>query len=329
MTTPETLAFRSQLLERRALLQSAYAARLESADLARLLNEVDSALERMEHGKYGLCETCHDPIEPERLMADPLVRFCLAHLTEQEQTALEQDIELAGRIQATLLPSRTLKAGIWDACYHYEAAGPVSGDYCDLIPSEAGSLFFVTGDVSGKGVASSLLMSHLHAIFRSLLSVGLPIPALLERANRVFCESTLPSFYATLVCGLAGPSGEIEICNAGHCPPLVVRKGETTTLPASSLPLGLFCGGQFPSRRVRLDPDDYLVLYTDGVTEARARNDEEYTVDRLLKTLKRSHGLSPQQVAGACLNDLRDFTSGNMKSDDLTLMVIRRVRAVV
>jgi sigma-B regulation protein RsbU (phosphoserine phosphatase) len=324
MTTPETLAFRSQLLDRRARLQSARAARLESADLTRLLGEIDSALERMEQHTYGLCEVCHDPIEPDRLMADPLVRFCLAHLTDQQQAALEKDIELAGRIQATLLPSRNVKGGGWEASYHYEPAGPVGGDYCDLLPSASGGLFFVTGDVSGKGVASSLLMPHLHAIFRSLLSVGMPIGTLMETANRLFCESTLPSFYATLVCGHADAGGEIEICNAGHCPPVLFAKGETLTIAANSLPLGLFCAGEYPSRRMRLGAGDYLILYTDGLTEARSKCDQEYTIERLTKTLKNCYGLPTQAVASTCLGDLQDFLEGAPKSDDLTLMVIRR-----
>ena len=81
------------------------------------------------------------------------------------------------------------------------------------------------GDVAGKGVAASLLMSHIHATFRTLLSMGSPIEEMLERANRLFATSTMPSHYATLACGFASPTGELEICNAGHCPPLVLRDG--------------------------------------------------------------------------------------------------------
>jgi len=259
-------------------------------------------------------------------MADPLIRFCLAHLTAEQQEVLQEDLDLAVRIQDTLLPSRHLRSGGWEACYHYEPAGPVSGDYCDLIAT-GGGLFFVTGDVSGKGVASSLLMSHLHAIFRSLLSVGMPIGSLLERANRVFCESTLPSFYATLVCGHAHPTGEIEICNAGHCPPLLVRPGEIAPVEAAALPLGLFGTGTFAARSIRLEPGDGLVLYTDGLTEARNQAGEEYAAERLAEVLRGAHGQPPQRVTTACLADLAAFLGGAPKTDDLTLMAIQRVSA--
>jgi sigma-B regulation protein RsbU (phosphoserine phosphatase) len=107
----------------------------------------------MDMGAYGLCETCHEPVEPERLVADPLLRFCISHLSAEQQEALQQDIELAVRIQTSLLPSRHLRSGGWEACYHYEAAGPVGGDYCDLIAPASGGMLFMIGDVSGKGVA--------------------------------------------------------------------------------------------------------------------------------------------------------------------------------
>jgi phosphoserine phosphatase RsbU/P len=254
------------------------------------------------------------------------MRFCLAHLTAQQQAALERDLEMAARIQTSLLPNRFVRTGGWDACYRYQPLGLVSGDYCDLIASAGGGLLFITGDVSGKGVASSLLMSHLHAIFRSLLSVGMPIGALMERANRMFCESTLPSFYATLVCGHAHANGDVEICNAGHCPPVLVRNGEVSTIEAAALPLGLFSTGQYAASRVHMEPGDCLALYTDGISEACDPSDEEYTPERLAGVLRGAHGMPPQQVVDACLADLEAFQAGAARSDDVTLMAIQRVR---
>src|SRR2546425_7712228 len=98
---------RTQLEERRQRLETAIASSGESAPVVQLLQEVDSALERMEKGSYGICETCHDSIEKERLITDPLVRFCLDHLTSEQQRALERDLELASRIQRALLPKRS------------------------------------------------------------------------------------------------------------------------------------------------------------------------------------------------------------------------------
>src|SRR5438876_894777 len=90
---------------------------------------------------------------------------------------------------------------------------------------EAVEVTRLLGDVSGKGVAASMLMAHLQAMFRTLVSTKLPLDQIPERASRVFCESTLPTHYATLVCGKASPNGELEISNAGHLPPLLVHQG--------------------------------------------------------------------------------------------------------
>jgi sigma-B regulation protein RsbU (phosphoserine phosphatase) len=87
----------------------------------------------------------------------------------------------------------------------------VSGDYCDVVDAGEEGLYFMVGDVSGKGVAASMLMAHLHAMFRSLISVGMPLKSMLAHASRVFSGSTLPTQYATLVCGRALPDGRVEI----------------------------------------------------------------------------------------------------------------------
>src|SRR5579864_9439709 len=149
---------RDQLLIRRQKLEGA-AAKSQTANLVLLLEEVDKALERVEAGSYGVCEECHGTVEAGRLIADPLTRFCLDCLKPSEQRALEQDLELAARIQNGLLPARDIFAAGWRVAYHYEPAGLVSGDYCDVIPHNK-ELYFIVGDVSGKGVAASMLMAN-------------------------------------------------------------------------------------------------------------------------------------------------------------------------
>jgi len=327
MSTVRKIDIRARLLDRRQRLETAVVEFKETAHLTRLLQEVDSALERMDKGSYGLCEVCHGSIEEDRLMADPLTRNCLDCLTPDQQRELEQDLDLASRIQTQLLPSKNLSFGGWEAYYHYEPAGPVSGDYCDLVSSETerGDLFFLLGDVSGHGVAASMLMAHLHAMFRTLIAVGLSADQLVERANRIFCESTISADYATLVCGRAGKSGEVDVCNAGHCPPLLVRGGEITSLGATGLPVGIFSSGEYSVQRVQLAHGDSLLLYTDGLTEARDRANAEYGTERLARLVKGRRGLPPQALTGACLKDVKTFLSGAPRTDDLTIMVIRRV----
>ncbi len=316
---------RDQLLERRGRLAGALT--LEKyADVIDLLQEVDSTLERLDVGEYGLCVDCHVPIEGTRLLADPLVRVCLDCLSEDERHALEHDLETAASIQAALLPEPNLALRGWDIHYRYEPLGPVSGDHVDLIrpQNDSDSLTFLFGDVAGKGVSASILMSHLHALFRSLLPLELPLDELVERANRLFSESTTPSSYATLVVGRTSGNGVVEMVNAGHCPPLVVQNGEISSVLPTGLPLGMFGTSKFRVRRLKLVEDDLLFLYTDGLSEASNAQGEEYGVPRISAVLERVRGLAAAAAAGVCLDELSAYRNGAPRSDDLTIMALRR-----
>src|ERR1700720_4164045 len=310
MATLEVAFLHSQLEVRKRRLEAAITLAPQKAGFVGLLREVDSALERMAKGSYGLCQECHETIEQDRLLADPLVRYCLDHLTESQRAALQRDLDLASQVQRNLLPQVNLRAGGWDTSYYYAPLGPVSGDYCDLIPSD-GQLFFVLGDVSGKGVAASMLMTQLHALFRSLTGMALPLGQMVTRANRVFCESALAGQYATLVCGQAKPTGEVEIHNAGHWPAIVVGHGGVLRIESTGLPLGMFCESQFSATRLQLEAGDTLFLYTDGLSEARNAN-EEYGGDPIPPLVPQESVRPPAELITACLEDLRSFEKGGV-----------------
>lgn len=314
---------RTDLIDWRKRLETAIDESEESSHLASLLSEVESALHRIQTGSAGICEACHETIEDDAIK-DPIARFCLDCLNAQEQRALQHDLDNVSLVQYSLLPTQDLSVDGWRAYYHYEAAGPVSGDYCDLVSNENGDLFFLLGDVSGKGIAASMLMAHLHAIFRSLITLELPVDQLVERANQVFADCTMPAYYATLVCGRACRSGAIELCNAGHCPPLLIRRGGVTSIDATGLPIGIFCREQYSAREFQLEPGDSLLLYTDGLTESRDPVEAEYGSERLSKMVSAKHSFAPQALTAACLDDARSFRAGQPKTDDLTVMVIQR-----
>ncbi len=325
----ETNLFQSELVQRRARLERAVARNRDDANLAQLLSDVDAALERIEKGTFGLCETCGGEIEHDRLLADPLVRYCLEDLSPSEQRALEQDLQLAAEIQRGLLPQRDLATRGWEIAHHFAPAGPVSGDYVDVVlPGEdGGHTYFLLGDVSGKGVAASLLMANLHATFRTLLASRPPVDALMDHANRLFCESTMASQYATLVCAKASPDGQVEVANAGHCPVLVSSGGRTHVMQSGGVPLGVFCGTRYETETCRLDPGDLMLLYTDGVIEARNAADAEYGQDRLVGMFDGIDELTRRSARGlaqACLDDLARFVGGGAHNDDVTVMAVRR-----
>jgi sigma-B regulation protein RsbU (phosphoserine phosphatase) len=321
MAIAEMNFMRNQLEERKQLLETAISFTPDDAALEGLLREVDAALGRFAAGTYGLCEICHDTVERDRLLADPLIRYCLDHLTEHDRAALQRDLDLASELQRGLLPPADLKVDGWDTSYHYAPIGPVSGDYCDLYPWD-GQLFFMLGDVSGKGVAASMRMTQLHALFRSLIGMGLPLAEIVVHINRFLCDSGLAGQYATLVCGRAKPGGDVELFNAGHLPVIAVQQSGTRLLESTGFPLGMFREASFTAVPVELRGGDLLFLYTDGLSEANGENGE-YGVDRVMDLVGRHTSCCAAGVISACLEDLRAFAGANPGFDDVTLLAIR------
>lgn len=324
MATLEINFLQSQLEMRRQRLEQAIELKPQNGELASLLREVDSALERMDKGSFGMCDECHEPVERDRLLANPLCRYCLDHLSQAQRAALQRDLDLAAEVQRRLLPQENLGVGDWQTSYYYAPHGPVSGDYCDLIPYD-GQLFFVLGDVSGKGVAASMLMAQLHALFRSLIGLGLPLSQIILQANRVLCESALAGQYATLVCGTANAEGEMEIHNAGHLPAIAVQRNGPQHIESMGLPLGMFLEGEFSVARVELEVGDTLFLFTDGLSEACCTSGDEYGVDRITRLVHRQCERQAAELIAACLDDMRAFADAP-QFDDLTLLAIQRGR---
>lgn len=271
------------------------------------------------------CEVCEGPLDEDRLRTGPLKKVCLECLSDEERDALQHDLEVAARIQARLLPERNFSFGRWQIHYHYEPLGAVSGDHIDLIrPGRTGhALHFLFGDVSGKGVAASILMANLQALFRTLVSLELPLAEIMAKANSLFHESTGANSFATLVAGRLNGGGLLEICNAGHNPPLLVRDTCVSSLSARSLPLGISDQLPIESERHILEPEDLLFLYTDGISEASNHSGEEYGSARVEGSLEGLRGLPAQDVVNTVLGNLQTFQSGTPQVDDVTAMAIR------
>ncbi|HTP68822.1 MAG TPA: PP2C family protein-serine/threonine phosphatase [Dongiaceae bacterium] len=323
MATTEIGYLQNELELRRERLIDATRQSATDATLRELLSNVDAALARLKTGTFGICEECHESIEADRLLCDPLVRFCLDHLSGEEQRALEKDLALAAGIQRALLPKSDWSVNGWQARYHYQPANLVSGDYCDLIESNGGFLFLL-GDVAGKGVAASMLMSHLHATFRTLAQQHLPLQQMMNHANRLFCESTTAGQFATLIVGCASPEGKVEYVSAGHLPLFHLSSSGVRSREATGVPLGMFSNTEFHVCQLNLALGDKLLLYTDGLTEMFNSQGDEFGVCGVQALAKRHADATPDTVMAACLDQVRTFTGNSRQTDDLTLLVLHR-----
>lgn len=316
-------SIKEQLYERKERLENVVQNMNDPSRLFNLLKEVDAALERMDNGTYGMCDVCHDPIEVDRLLVDPLITVCLDHLNKEQQRTLELDLEMAAKIQHGLLPKNNALINGWEFSYYYNPLHAVGGDFCDLIPQGSDSLLFVLGDVAGKGISASLMTSHLHALVRSLLSFNLPLTEIVKRSNMLFCESTIGSNYATMVFGKANTNGEVEICVAGHNPPLLVQEGRLVSIHATGIPVGLFCNFDYEATKITLTPGDFILLYTDGLTES-VFNEVEYGEKRLQERLLDTMKFSPTNVIDYLIKDQKSYLKDSPPTDDVTIAVIRK-----
>jgi len=153
--------------------------------------------------------------------------------------------------------------------------------------------------------------------------MSLPLGRIVSQVNGVLCESALAGQYATLVCGLAKATGEVEIHNAGHCPVIVVGRGGVSCIESTGLPLGMFREAQSSATIVQLECGDTLFLYTDGLSEARNECDE-YGLDRVMTLVREQGAQQPAALIAACVDDLRAFANGSQSFDDMTVLAVRR-----
>lgn len=237
---------------------------------------------------------------------------------------LDHEIEIASQIQRELLPKTFPKMPHVDVTASTLACHSVGGDCFDVIPLGDGRFGFFVGDVAGKGIAASLLATLLQGVFYTTAALDIPLAEVTKRVNEFLCERSSDDRYATLFYGVLDMAGNFEYINAGHVPPLVRRpSGELVELSSSNFPVGMFKEAEFSSERVALTGGDYLVIYSDGVSEARDMRDEMFEQERLSSVMRDFSGSSVEQLADAIRTSVRTFTGGAPQADDITLVVIQ------
>ena len=248
-----------------------------------------------------------------------------ARLLEEERAKhrLDEELSLARTIQQSLLPRSLPTEGWLRASGSSVASRMVGGDYFDVTEVNPDCWSAVVADVSGKGAGSALLAALLQGALITATEHPSVLGRRMERLNRFLIERTGGEKYATVFYCLLDRDGRLSYVNAAHCPPLVVRSGGAQTgLDATGMPVGLVETADYAVAEVRLDPDDKLVVYTDGVTEAQNAAGEFFGKKRLQETLA-AHSAEPcQAVYDAIQGAVSAFTEGAEQSDDITVLVL-------
>jgi hypothetical protein len=246
-------------------------------------------------------------------------------LIDRATRVREREMQVARAIQRRLLPivpPESPRLEVWGLNL---PAQEVGGDYYDWAPVGEAGLAVCVGDVSGKGVAAALLMSHLHASFRAEARGRSSPRAIVEAMHASLYPATEPARFATFFLALFEPEGRLRYCNAGHNPALLVPRGQPVQLlEATGLPLAIVDPSPYEEGERPFREGDVLVLYSDGITEAQRRSDL-YGDERLRELARRlaGGGHAARAIAEAILEDVRAFTRGNLAADDVTLLVVR------
>jgi sigma-B regulation protein RsbU (phosphoserine phosphatase) len=248
---------------------------------------------------------------------------------EKSRQLMARDLEQAAEIQKSFLPGiAPLLQGL-DLAGHNAPCRTVGGDYYDFFPYEPSRVAMVLGDVSGKGMPASLLMMGLQARVQVLIEEPKSLSEVMTRLNRI-TSANCPAnrFISFFFCVLDGASGELIFCNAGHNPPLIVRAGgQWEQLKGGGPVLGILPTVEYREFRAGLEPGDSLVVYSDGVTEAVNPEGEEFEIERLATTVLNHRTESAQAIVDEVNSAVTEYTAGAPQSDDITLIVARRVSA--
>lgn len=243
-----------------------------------------------------------------------------------ERARLDQELAFAARVQQALLPERTLRYPFAETAGCNVPSRQIGGDFFDCFLLPDGNLAFLLGDVSGKGPSAALLAASSHGMAGIFAELSTSPAEAVTRLNRAFCRRAPTGRFLTLFYGVLRPDGTLTYCNAGHNHPLWLAAGKKPMgLETGGLPIGVLESEAYEEGTIRLGKADSVVVYSDGITDAESEDRELFGDERLLASLQSSGGASAEAILDSVLASVRGFVGLREPSDDVTLLVVRRL----
>ena len=247
--------------------------------------------------------------------------------TRDTLVALQNELEVASKMQQSILPASFPETPAYEIFGNMEAAREVGGDFFDVITLEDGRMGIAIADVSGKGVPAALFMMSSRTLLKGA-AIGTPQPGdVLREVNSLLSEDNDSLMFVTLFYAVYDPaSGKLSYANGGHNPPLIVHPdGSSEELPTTEgVALGVMGDLDYEQGEIELAPGDTAVLYTDGVSEAMNASEEEFGMERLHRVFADASQTDARSANGAVFDAVRAFADGTPQSDDITCLTLRR-----
>ena len=246
-------------------------------------------------------------------------------LEELEKQKIEEELEIAREIQDNLLPQKTPSYKHFDVVAENITSRQVGGDYYDIISLDEKNFCIAIADVVGKGVPAALLMANLQAFLKVICKQGMKLDEATALINDLVSENITDGKFITFFWALLNDEKiSIHYVNAGHNPPLLIRKGKIIKLEKGGIILGVMKTLRpYISETLELKKDDVIIMFTDGISEAKSVSDEEFSDERLEKFVLGITDKPAAEIMAAIKNEVQKFTYGAVQSDDITLMIVK------
>jgi sigma-B regulation protein RsbU (phosphoserine phosphatase) len=296
------------------------------------ISALDAIEDKVKAFTVGGLDYITKPFQFEEVLARVETHLSLRELQKRLQDAnrrFEQELALAGEVQASFLPNSLPDIPGWQLAVTLKPARQTSGDFYDINPLPNGEIGILVADVVGKGVGAALYMALSSTLIRTYAAEYATQPELVCQAvNRRILRDTQADMFVTAFYGILNPAtGTLIYCNAGQNPPYLIgpqRSEEAQKLGATGKPLGMFEDETWEKRVALLGPGDALVVYTDGVVEAQDGRDELFGGNRLRNCVRANLGRPAQDIQDAIIADVCDFMDDAPQYDDITLLVLVR-----
>jgi phosphoserine phosphatase RsbU/P len=240
-----------------------------------------------------------------------------------DKAKFEQELKVAAAIQRSLLPAASVAGSFFATCGSSSPCLAVGGDFFDYVDLEDGRFGFIVGDVAGKGSPAALLAAAVIGMFGAESTYQSSPARVILKINHGLFRRAIENRFLTAFYGVLAKNGAFTFTNAGHNAPMLVSASGVRRLETGGMVLGLFEHAAFDEETITLQPGDFIIAFSDGVTEALNEAGEEYTDDRLLASIDRHRGLAPEALVASLLADVHAFAGAATPNDDLTLVMVR------
>lgn len=246
-----------------------------------------------------------------------------------EKGRMEREMQMARKVQSGLLPQSIPQIEGWEFATLWKPARQVGGDYYDFIPVRGGKTGLVIADVTDKGLGAALFMASTRSVLRASVPMAASPAEGIRSANALISDESRDVLFVTLLYAQIDPAeGTFTYVNAGHNPPLLFHQkdgpGSLSLLEVSGMALGVDEEASYEQYEVQLQPGDFVLLYTDGVTDAQGADGVEYGLERLKRVVMENSSTSPDQLLSAIQAEIENFTGGAAPFDDLTMIAARK-----